>query len=64
MRIEGVVIFERKDLFLDYKNKNFLDISFTDIRQPRELFDRACLVLFIDNDGETKILKNKYGNTN
>lgn len=42
------------------KNKTFDQINMEDV-PLREQFKECSMAIFVDNDGDTKILKNKYG---
>lgn len=61
MLIDNCVIFTRPDLFLDCKQKLLEDITITDFNEI-EIIRKNAIVMFIDSAGDTKILKNKYGN--
>jgi hypothetical protein len=55
-----VIILERVDLTI-HNNKEFSEIEYCDFRMSREKFCKASVVLFVDSDNRTKILKNRYG---
>lgn len=56
-----IIILDRTDLTIHNNNKNFSEIEYYDFR----ISDLRCLscsvIFFVDNDGRTKILKNRYG---
>jgi hypothetical protein len=43
------------------KDKDILLIDFTDFKMSVKPQQKNEIILFIDNNGETKILKNRYG---
>jgi len=45
----------------EYSKKIFI-IEPKDFKIPMFLFNNYEIVLFIDNDGQTKLLKNRFGN--
>jgi hypothetical protein len=57
-----VIIYERIDLIVHSKNKDISEIKYCDFRISNEIFNKASIVLFVDDNGRTKILKNRYGN--
>jgi len=58
------IILERMDLSDYAKNKHFVDIDFNDFNSEISLstFQTTSLILFLDNDSKTKIIKNRFGN--
>ena len=56
-----VIILNRDDKVFHNKNKEFDKIEYYDFKISREIFSKASIILFIDNNGRTKILKNRYG---
>ena len=58
----SVMILNREDLHGDKKNKSFHSIMSNDFDILVSRASHECgVVLFIDDDGNTKILKNRYG---
>ena len=60
MRTETVLILERQDMRLDSKSKSAEEITRYDIKEFQK-FNTANLVLFLDENGDCKILKSRYG---
>ena len=58
---DEVIILERVELTIHNNNKEFSEIEYCDFRMSREKFCKASVVLFVDSDNRTKILKNRYG---
>jgi hypothetical protein len=55
-------IFFRENLIKSSKNKSIENIIYQDFKSnERRLFLVEYVVLFIDTNGDTKILKNRYG---
>ncbi|MCK9415964.1 hypothetical protein M0Q97_04820 [Candidatus Dojkabacteria bacterium] len=61
MTKEEVIILNRNDLTIHNNNKEFSEIKYDDFRIPNEFFYKANIILFIDTDSRTKILKNRFG---
>jgi len=61
MREERVLILERTDLFDCFKDKKISLIDFSDFVISFNLTCEQSLILFIDDNGETRILKNRFG---
>jgi hypothetical protein len=61
MREERVLILERTDLLDSFKDKKFSLIDFNDFSLSFQRMLSYPLILFIDNNGETRILKNRFG---
>lgn len=59
---ETLVLF-RKNLIYNSLNKRFVDIEFNDFRIDRKPMLTASLILFIDDDGNSKLLKSRWGKT-
>jgi len=59
MKIVKAIIFERKDL-LDVE-RDFYSVKFWDCKKIVPPFVEEELVLFVDDDGRTKVLKNRFG---
>ena len=63
MLIESILHLTREELFESKKNKKISSIDFDDFdRSYVEIASYVPLTVFIDDNGETKILKNRYGN--
>lgn len=60
MRKEEVLILGREDVVETSRGKDILLINFTDFKGLK-IFLREALVIFIDDNGHTKIIKNRYG---
>ena len=56
------LILGRKDLVDNSIEKEFSFIEPRDLKTSMHLFATHDIVLFIDNDGQTKFLKNRFGN--
>ena len=56
------LILGRKDLVDNSIEKEFSFIEPRDLKTSMNLFATHDIVLFIDNDGQTKFLKNRFGN--
>jgi hypothetical protein len=61
MRKEEILILDREDLIISNHNKSFQDIIFQDFKISIEKLYNVGIILFLDADGQTKILKNRYG---
>lgn len=61
MRKEETLILEREDMIKTRQGKDILLIGFTDFKISVRPFHENGIVLFIDNNGDTKILKNRFG---
>lgn len=57
---DEVIILDRNDLTF-HNNKEFSEIQYYDFKISYGKIAKASIVLFVDNDGRTKILKNRYG---
>lgn len=62
MKEETTLILWREDLNPRSSNKSFNDINYNDFTVSWEFCIKQPIVLFMDNDGKTKMLKNRYGN--
>ncbi|MDD4000215.1 MAG: hypothetical protein PHX62_04905 [Bacilli bacterium] len=62
MRYENTLILERDDLNINGYRKPINKINVKDISISIEPILKSSLVLFIDNNGDTIILKNRWGN--
>ncbi len=62
MKKEEVLILETEDLHQDKKNKGFFDIDIFDFNIPKESAEKYGVILFSDNKGYLKFLKNRYSN--
>jgi hypothetical protein len=62
MLISEIMITGREDIIEISKNKYILDIEVSDFKKIafKEII-KATIVLFIDDNGDSIILKNKYG---
>jgi hypothetical protein len=56
------LILGRKDLVDNPIEKEFSFIELRDLKTSMHLFATHDIVLFIDSDGQTKFLKNRFGN--
>ena len=61
MKKEEVLIAHREDLLKCVKEKDIHLINFDDLKGTLMPFQENGIVLFIDNNGDTKVLKNRYG---
>lgn len=61
MRKEETLILGREDMIETHKGKNILLIDFTDFKISVRPLKENGIILFIDNNGDTKILKNRFG---
>jgi hypothetical protein len=61
MRKEVTLILGREDMIKTKNGKNILLIDFTDFEISVKPFQENGIILFIDDNGQTKILKNRYG---
>lgn len=61
MRNCSALIVERDDLFQAAREKDFKHIKFSDIAGDIRPLYSTGLILFVDTDGKTKIIKNSYG---
>lgn len=61
--IEGkILVLRRNNLIVPSQNKPYEDVEYTDIARSFEPVTQASVVMFIDEFGNTKLLKNRYGN--
>lgn len=62
MRVDEVLVLERKDLIVDYNKKVIEDITHRDfVLSTTKLTIKYNIVLFVDENGRTKIIKNRFG---
>ncbi len=61
MRTEQTLILERTELKQHAIGKDINLISLEDFKISNKLFQTYTIILFIDNNGETRILKNRFG---
>jgi hypothetical protein len=61
MRKEEVLILGREDMIETKNGKTILLIDFTDFKISVKPFQENGIILFIDDNGQTKIIKNRYG---
>ena len=61
MRKEETLILGREDMFETQQGKNILLIDFTDFKISVNKILENGIIVFIDNNGDTKILKNRFG---
>ena len=59
--IEETLILGREDMFETQQGKNILLIDFTDFKISVNKTLENGIIVFIDNNGDTKILKNRFG---
>jgi len=62
MKKEEILILEREDLFEEKQDKSIVLIDFTDFKISTKAIQVNGIILFIDENGKTKILQNRYGN--
>ena len=62
MNLDSCLILEREDLLLNYQDKNIIDIEYHHFKHDPSFFYKSqSIVIFVDNNSETKIIKNRYG---
>jgi hypothetical protein len=61
MRKEETLILGREDMIETYQRKDIILIGFTDFKISVKPFQENGIILFIDDNGDTKILKNRFG---
>ena len=61
MREDKVLILERSDLLDMFKDKYFSLIDFSDFSLSYQRMYEQSLILFFDDNGEIRILKNRFG---
>ena len=61
MRKEETLILGREDMIESNQGKDILLVDFTDFKISVKPFQENGIILFIDNNGDTKILKNRFG---
>ena len=61
MRKEETLILGREDMIERNQGKDILLVDFTDFKISVRHFQENGIILFIDNNGDVKILKNKFG---
>jgi hypothetical protein len=61
MRKEEVLILGIEDMIDSHKGKDILLIDFTHFKISVKPFRVNGIILFIDENGHTKIIKNRYG---
>ena len=61
LRQENVLILRRNNLIVSAQEKAVVDISYNDIARDIKPLYLASIALFIDEDGTTRLLKNRYG---
>jgi hypothetical protein len=61
MRKEETLILGREDMIETKNGKSILLIDFTDFKISVKPFQENGIILFIDDNGQTKIIKNRYG---
>lgn len=61
MKKEETLILGREDMFETQQGKNILLIDFTDFKISVNKILENGIIVFIDNNGDTKILKNRFG---
>lgn len=60
MKKEEIIILGREDLIEDKKGKSFYDIEMCDFPYNPD-FVSLCAVMFIDDNGNSRLFKNRYG---
>jgi hypothetical protein len=61
------IVLTRRDLSRGRRELMRSLIDYTDFEEQsisRQEFQRASIVIFLDDDGTTKVIKNRYGRTN
>ena len=61
MRKEETLILGREDMIERNQGKDILLIDFTDFKISVRPFQENGIILFIDDNGDTRILKNRFG---
>jgi hypothetical protein len=61
MRKEETLILGREDMIETENGKDIRIIDFIDFKISIKPFQENGIILFIDDNGQTKILKNRYG---
>ena len=61
MRKEETLILGREDMIEHNQGKDIRIIDFTDFEISVKPLQENGIILFIDNNGDTKILKNRFG---
>ena len=61
MKKQITLILEREDMFEIKNDKNILLIDFNDFKMSVKSVYEYGIILFIDYNGQTKILKNRWG---
>jgi len=57
-----IIVARRNDLRKEFKKIEFERITFYCLNfNSREFFQKSSIVMFVDDDGRTIILKNRYG---
>ena len=60
MEYGALLILNRKDLILNSKEKDMFDIKISDIKDSLEPFKKSEMVVFVDDNGNARILKSRY----
>lgn len=55
-------ILEREHMVDSQNTKDLSSIELKDFKVSNSVFIKYDVVLFVDDDGETKLLKNRFGN--
>jgi len=63
MRVEEMLILRRSDLTEPRKGKNIEDITLLYFDSPLDIFRHSNIIMFIDDNSEIKILKDRYNIT-
>lgn len=61
MKTTNALIIDRDDLISGSKDNDITSITYTDIKDSTQIFTKSELILFIDNNHQTIILKNRFG---
>lgn len=61
MKTEEILIYGREDMIYGCHKKDIQDIDSNDFTFSIKPFQIYGIILFIDDGGQTKILKNRYG---
>ena len=60
MRKEDVLLLDRGDVIKQSEDKDINLLNLSDFRTSIKQFQKVGFVLFVDDDGQTRILKNRY----
>lgn len=63
MKTVTTLLLDREDLIKDSEHKLLIDIEWTDFIFGNNIVRTEELIMFIDVDSRTKIIKSRYGNS-